>query len=335
MAESMERFRALMAMLEGDEVRVHVRDLGLEDLPSHDVTIRVAYSSVNYKDGLASRKDGRVVRAYPIVPGIDLAGTVVASETNAFRPGTQVLATGYELGVSQFGGYAEYARVPAEWLIPLPKGLTLRDAMVLGTAGFTAALAVYKLEQNGLRGAEGPVLVTGASGGVGSVATAILAKRGYRVVASTGKSQAQDVLLGLGATEVIDRAEVVEESSKPLERQRWSGAVDVVGGRTLASILRTLKYGGSVAACGLTGGPTFDAAVFPFILRGVNLLGIDSVYAPWEVRLKLWKWLGGDWNVSGALADVTTVVGMEDLPRVFTSILQGEILGRVVVQIQR
>ncbi|MDQ0190229.1 putative YhdH/YhfP family quinone oxidoreductase [Alicyclobacillus cycloheptanicus] len=333
MTEQVEHFPALVAEEAGDTVRLGIQELRLQDLPAHEVTIRVAYSSVNYKDGLASIKEGRVVRAYPIVPGIDLAGTVTASDTPAVKPGTKVLVTGYELGVSQHGGYAAYARVPADWVIPLPDGLSLRDAMLLGTAGFTAALSVHRLQENGVRPEQGPILVTGASGGVGSVAMAILAKAGYQVVASTGKEAAHDVLRALGATEVVSREAVLTDGSKPLERQRWAGAVDTVGGRTLSSILRNLRYGGSVAACGLTGGPQLDATVFPFILRGVNLLGIDSVYAPRDVRLTLWERLAKPWKVTDRLARAMTVVDLDALPEVLASILRGEVTGRVVVRV--
>ncbi|WDL95768.1 acrylyl-CoA reductase family protein [Alicyclobacillus sp. ALC3] len=330
-----ERFRALLAVSENDEVRLELRELAAADLPQHEVVIQVAYSSVNYKDGLASIKQGRVVRTYPIVPGIDLAGTVVWSEDSAIKVGTQVLVTGYELGVSQFGGYAEYASVPASWVIPLPRGLSAFDAMVLGTAGFTAALSVERLLLNGLQKGQGPVLVTGASGGVGSVAVAILAKSGYSVVASTGKQTAHELLRTLGASDVIGRDEVLVPVGKSLDQQRWAGAVDPVGGQTLSSVLRSLRYGASVSACGLTGGPNLEATVFPFILRGVNLLGIDSVYAARELRMGLWRKLATDWNVTKQLAGMTRVVGLEEVPTVLKEILNNQVQGRVVVQLQK
>lgn len=330
-----ELFRALLAVQENDDVRLEMRELGPADLPQHGVVIRVAYSSVNYKDGLASIRHGRVVRTYPIVPGVDLAGTVVWSEDSSIKVGTQVLVTGYELGVSQFGGYAEYASVPASWVVPLPRTMSAYDAMVLGTAGFTAALSVERLMQNGLQQGQGPVLVTGASGGVGSVAVAILSKAGYSVVASTGKESAHEALRELGAIDVIDRDDVLATDSKTLSQQRWAGAVDPVGGETLSGILRSLRYGASVAACGLTGGPKLDATVFPFILRGVNLLGIDSVYAPREVRVRLWRKLAAEWNVTKELAGLTRVVELEEVPQVLTDILGSRVLGRVVVRLQK
>ncbi len=330
-----ERFRALLAVSENDEVRLELRELDAADLPQHEIVIQVAYSSVNYKDGLASIRQGRVVRTYPIVPGIDLAGTVVWSEDSTIKIGTQVLVTGYELGVSQFGGYAEYASVPANWVIPLPRGLSAYDAMVLGTAGFTAALSVERLVHNGLQKEQGPVLVTGASGGVGSVAVAILAKAGYNVVASTGKLSAHELLRTLGASDVIGRDEVLVPAGKSLDQQRWAGAVDPVGGQTLSSVVRSLRYGASVSACGLTGGPNLDATVFPFILRGVNLLGIDSVYASREVRTRVWRKLATDWNVTKQLAGMTRVIGLEEVPTVLKEILNNQVQGRVVVQLQK
>ncbi|MBX6395064.1 MAG: acryloyl-CoA reductase, partial [Alicyclobacillaceae bacterium] len=287
-----EKFRALVAEKREESISLEIRERTLEELPEGDVTIRVAYSSVNYKDGLATIPEGRVVRQYPIVPGIDLAGTVVDSRDPRFQEGDEVLVTGYELGVAHDGGYGEYARVPGDWVVPLPPGLTLREAMVLGTAGFTAALSVYRLEQNGLRPDRGPVLVTGASGGVGSVAVAILAKLGYSVAASTGKEAARDFLRKLGASEILSREEVSAESGKALEKERWAGAVDPVGGRTLAYLLRTTRYGGAVALSGLTGGNSVQTTVYPFILRGVSLLGIDSVYCPADVRREIWQRLG-------------------------------------------
>ncbi|WP_207669906.1 acryloyl-CoA reductase [Thermaerobacter sp. FW80] len=323
----------LVERLDDGTLRQGVRTLTAADLPPGEVTIRVAYSGVNYKDGLASRPDGRVVRSYPMVPGIDLAGKVVESADPRFRPGDPVLVTGYELGVSHYGGYAQYARVPAGWVVPLPRGLDLREAMILGTAGFTAALALHRLEDHGLAPGQGPVLVTGASGGVGSIAVALLARRGYEVVASTGKAEAVDYLRRLGASRVIPRDEVAVTGGKPLEKQQWAAAIDAVGGDTLAHVLRTTRYGGAVAAVGLTGGSHLHTTVFPFILRGVSLLGIDSVYCPMPLRMRIWQRLAGDLRPEALEAMVYREVGLTELPQAFDDVLAGRVRGRILVRI--
>lgn len=328
-----DRFRALVAEKTEDSISLNIKERTPEELPEGDVTIRVAYSSVNYKDGLASVPWGRVVRSYPIVPGIDLAGTVTASRDPRFKEGDEVLATGYELGVSHDGGYSQYARVPADWVVPLPTGLSLKEAMILGTAGFTAGLSIYRLEQHGLRPDRGPVLVTGATGGVGSVAVAILAKIGYTVAASTGKASAREYLTRLGAKEILSREEVSAESSKALEKERWAGAVDPVGGSTLAYLLRTTRYGGAVALSGLTGGNAVHTTVYPFILRGVSLLGIDSAFCPMDVRLEVWRRLGGEWKPGELLEEIGREISLEQLPETLAAILQGRIRGRVVVRL--
>ncbi|HEY8489294.1 MAG TPA: acryloyl-CoA reductase [Thermaerobacter sp.] len=329
-----EAFAAyVVERLEDGSLRQGVRTLTPADLPTGEVTIRVAYSGVNYKDGLASRPDGRVVRSYPIVPGIDLAGKVAESTDPRFRPGDPVLVTGYELGVSHHGGYAEMARVPAQWVVPLPRGLDLREAMILGTAGFTAALALHRLEEHGLAPGDGPVLVTGASGGVGSVAVAILARRGYEVVASTGKAGAEDYLRRLGAARVIPREQVAVAGGKPLEKQQWAAAIDAVGGDTLAHILRTTRYGGAVAAIGLTGGSQLNTTVFPFILRGIALLGIDSVYCPMPLRMRIWQRLAGDLRPPSLESLVHGEVGLSGLPAAFEDVLAGRVRGRILVRI--
>src|SRR5699024_6038414 len=259
----MDHFRALVVDKDESEFTVNLSDLTIDDLPEGDVLIKVAYSSINYKDGLAAIPDGKIVSDYPFVPGIDLAGTVVSSTDSRFKEGDDVIATSYEIGVSHYGGYSEYARIPADWIVPLPEGLTLKEAMTYGTAGFTAALSIHQLEHNGLTPEDGQVLVTGATGGVGSSAVAMLKKRGYDVVASTGKKREHDYLRKLGASEIISREDLQPEKIRPLDKQRWAGAVDPVGGKTLAYILSTTKYRGSVAVTGLTGGPKVPTTVFP------------------------------------------------------------------------
>jgi len=306
--------------------------LSLDDLPEGEVIIRVAYSSVNYKDGLAATPDGKIVRNYPHVPGIDLAGTVVSSEDNKFKEGDKVIATSYEIGVSHYGGYSEYARIPAKWIVPLPEGLTMKEAMTYGTAGFTAALSVYQLEHNGLKPENGPVLVTGASGGVGSSAVAMLAKLGYNVVASTGKTSEHDYLRKIGAKDIISREDLQPEKIRPLDKQHWAAAVDPVGGKSLAYILSTTKYGGSVAVTGLTGGPNVPTTVFPFILRGVNLLGIDSVYCPMNIREKLWDRMASDLKPAH-LEEITNEITLDELPTTLKDILAGKLKGRTVVRL--
>ncbi|MBT2273348.1 oxidoreductase [Rhodococcus qingshengii] len=303
-----------------------------DDLGPGDVTIRVAWSGVNYKDALASTATGKVARQYPLVPGIDLAGEVVDGPAG-LTPGTEVLVHGYDLGVAHHGGFGEYARVPADWIVPLPAGLDARTSMLLGTAGFTAALSVQLLEQRGLRPGTGPVLVTGASGGVGSVAVGILAGRGYEVVASSGKPEAATYLKGLGAAEVIDRAETSQQGSRPLERERWAGAVDCVGGDTLAYVLRTLRVGAAVAASGNTGGVQLSTSVFPFILRGAALLGVDSVRCPIEDRRALWQRLAGDLRPNGLDTLATRVVGLAELEPELDAILSGQKWGRTLVAV--
>lgn len=328
-----ERFRAFVVDKQGETFSAEVRNLSLEDLPAGDVTVRVAYSDVNYKDGLACTPDGRVVRGYPLVAGIDLSGTVTESSDRRFRPGDQVLATGYDLGVAHSGGFAEYARLPGDWLVKLPAGLSAREAMALGTAGFTAALSVQRLEANGLAPANGPVLVTGATGGVGSTAVGMLARLGYTVAASTGKAAEHDYLRALGASEILSREEVAAASNRPIERERWAGGVDPVGGDTLAYLLRTTKYGGSVASSGLTGGSALHTTVLPFILRGVNLLGIESVTCPMPLREQLWQRLATDMKPRGLDGSIVSEITLEQIPEVAAAILKGEVRGRTVVRL--
>lgn len=295
--------------------------------------MRVHYSSVNYKDGLASTEEGKIVKSFPFIPGIDLAGEVVDSRDDRFQPGDLVLCTGYGLGVTHEGGYAEVARVPADWLVSLPEGLTPLEAMAIGTAGFTAALSVERLLANGLTPESGPVLVTGATGGVGSMAVAILGKLGYEVTAATGKSDVQDKLLGLGAQSVISREDISQGSRGVLGKELWAAVIDPVGGATTGELLKSVKYGGSIALSGLTGGGKFDTSVFPFILRGVNLLGIDSVFCPAPLRLKLWQQLAGDWKPVTALEDAVTVYELDGLPVALSTILAGKAVGRQVISL--
>jgi putative YhdH/YhfP family quinone oxidoreductase len=306
--------------------------MSTDDLPD-GVLIEVHWSSVNYKDALASTLTGKVAHISPIVPGIDLAGIVVDSGVDGFPAGSEVLAHGYEIGVSRHGGFAEYARVPAEWLVTVPAGLTPRDTMVLGTAGYTAALSVIALEERGLSPADGPVLVTGATGGVGSTAVGILAARGYHVVAGTGKAEAEPYLRSLGANEIVDRA-TLAEPGRPLDKMAWAAAIDCVGGVTLANVLSRLQYGGAVAASGLTGGNDLPATVLPFVLRGVSLLGIDSVQTPIERRREVWTRLGSDLKPVG-LDAIGNDITLDELDVVLDGILRGAVTGRNVVDVRR
>ncbi len=328
-----ENFRALVVNKEDDNVSIDVKSLTFDDLPDGDVTIRTAYSSVNYKDGLASIPNGNIVTTYPFVPGIDLAGTVVSSTDSRFKEGDEVIATSYEIGVTHYGGFSEYARVKSDWVVPLPKGLSLKEAMAYGTAGFTAALSVQRLEEQGVRPESGDVLVTGATGGVGSLAVAMLAKLGYTVVASTGTESEHDYLKSIGAKEIVSREDVNPEKVRPLSKQRWAGAVDPVGGQTLAAILSHTQYGGSVAVSGLTGGPKVPTTVFPFILRGVNLLGIDSVYCPMDIRQPLWERMATDLKPDTLLSDIGQEVELDGLEAVLAKILNGDVRGRTIVKL--
>ncbi|MGY1764332.1 acryloyl-CoA reductase [Geodermatophilus sp. SYSU D00779] len=323
--------RALVADASGPESRLELRSLPVPDLGDGDVVIAVSWSSVNFKDGLASRKDGKVARIDPLVPGIDLAGTVVDPGSSALSTGQSVLVHGYDLGVAHHGGYAEYARVPAGWVVPLPGGLSERQAMTLGTAGFTAALSVAALEEHGLTPGAGPVLVTGATGGVGSVAVSVLASRGYEVTAVTGKAEAADWLRSLGASDVVDRSAL--DPLRPLQRETWAGAVDCVGGETLAAVLASLRYGAAVAASGNTGGVAVPTTVFPFILRGVSLLGIDSVQCPLERRRAVWARLADDLRPSSLDALGTDEVELAEVPTVLARILDGGARGRTLVRV--
>jgi acrylyl-CoA reductase (NADPH) len=328
-------FRALVVeKLAGDDIKTSIKKLECSNLSQGDLTLKVLWSSLNYKDALAIQRNGKVVSSYPIVPGIDLCGIVEGTTGSKFVEGDRVIVSGYGLGVSSFGGFSEYARVPEAWAMHLPESLTPKEAMTLGTAGFTAALCLYALEKNDLEPARGPVIVTGASGGVGSIAVALLSHRGYHVVASTGKETAHQFLRELGANEILRREEISRDSNKALEKERWAGAIDPVGGISLASLLRSTKYGGSVAVCGLTGGTDFRSTVFPFIIRGVNLLGIDSVNCPMELRQEIWERLATNWRVSsGLLEKIGTIVKLDDVQEWLGRILSGQVTGRCVLEL--
>lgn len=327
-----EPFAAYVVQQQDARVAGAVTTLRAEQLPAGEVTIAVEYSSLNYKDALAATGQGGVVRTYPHVPGIDAAGTVVASQTPDIAVGERVLVTGYDLGVGAFGGYAAYARVPAAWVVQTPPTLTTFEAMALGTAGFTAAMCLLAMERNGLRPEQGPVLVTGATGGVGSVAVNMLAQQGYTVAASTGKADQHDYLRQLGASQILSREDVslTGERLRPLLRGTWAGAVDTVGGATMSYLLRTMNLGGNIASCGLVGGHDFAGTVIPLLLRGINILGIDSVTCPMPSRQRIWQRLATDLKPQ-QLMQMAQVITLRDLPEAIAAILQGHIKGRLVV----
>lgn len=328
-------FRALVMEKEGDAAVAHLRELEDAALPVGDVTVAVEYSTLNYKDGLGlSANGGGIVRTYPHVGGVDFSGTVEVSSDPRYKPGDKVVLTGWRVGETHWGGYAQKARVKADWLVPLPSGLTTRQAMAVGTAGFTAMLAVMALEEHGLTPAKGEVLVTGAAGGVGSVAVAILARLGYPVAAVTGRAETETYLKDLGASRIIPRADLAETVKRPLESETWAGCIDAVGGAMLARVLGQMKYGGSVAAVGLAGGNTLPASVIPFILRGVNLLGIDSVSVPFDRRVRAWGRVVTDLPL-GKLEAMVRPAKLSDLPGLGAAILKGEVQGRVVVDVNR
>jgi acrylyl-CoA reductase (NADPH) len=329
----MDRFRALVVDKKGEGTNVSIQEWSPEQLMPGEVTIRVEYSSINYKDGLATRADGNVVRTYPLIIGVDMAGEIVESTDQWRRPGSKVIAHGYDLGVAHHGGLAQLARVPAAWVVPLPTALTTREAMAIGTAGFTAAMSVQALEGSGLRPGDGPVLVTGASGGVGSTAVAILAKRGHEVAASTGSADAHQYLRDLGASEIVDRAETTAESARPLERARWAGGVDAVGGASLAYLLRTVQPGGSIAISGNAGGVKVETTVFPFILRGVNVLGIDSAGLALGKRIGVWQRLADDLRPPRLEEAIAQEISLDAAPAALEAILQGKVRGRTLVRL--
>ena len=307
-----------------------VQQISEDQLPVGDVTVAVEYSTVNYKDGLCIGPGGGLVRNYPHVPGIDFAGTVEASEDDRYAPGDKVVLTGWRVGEVHWGGYAQKARVKADWLVPLPDGLSTRHAMAVGTAGFTSMLAVMALEDNGIK--DGPVLVTGAAGGVGSVATAILANLGHHVAAVTGRPETEEYLRSLGATQIVAREEINETVKRPLEGESWGGCVDAVGGAMLGRVLGQMQYGASVAAVGLAGGAALPATVIPFLLRGVNLLGIDSVMQPYDNRVRAWGRIAKDLPMDKLEAMIQPAT-LSDLPGLGADILKGQVKGRVVVDV--
>lgn len=314
------------------KTHAEVTQISEDRLPEGDVTVAVEYSTVNYKDGLCIGPGGGLVRSYPHVPGIDFAGTVESSSSSRYKPGDKVVLTGWRVGEVHWGGYAQKARVKADWLVPLPDGLTTRQAMAVGTAGFTAMLAVSALEAHGMAPGQGPVLVTGAAGGVGSVATAILANLGYEVAGVTGRPEAADYLRSLGAKQIVARGEIAETVKRPLETEMWSGCVDAVGGAMLARVLGQMNYGASVAAVGLAGGAALPTTVIPFLLRGVNLLGIDSVMQPYEHRVRAWSRVARDLPMDKLEAMIHPAT-LGDLPQLGADILAGQVKGRVVVDV--
>jgi len=327
-----ETYRAFVADKAGDEVTTRIVARPLGDLPAGDLTIRVAWSDVNYKDGLATQPKSGVVRQYPLVLGIDLAGTVTESRDFRFKEGDEVIVTGFDTGVAHDGGYAEYARVPADWVLKRPEGLSLREAMAFGTAGFTAALAIRRMEENGLAPGNGPVLVTGATGGVGSMAVGMLANLGYEITGSTGKADQADYLKSIGAAAVMSREEVSAEA-KPLGKTMWAGAIDQVGGATLSWVMSTMAYRGILACTGLTGGPKYTSTVLPLILRGVSVLGIDSVFCPMSERPALWQRMAGELKPKHLSDSIAHEVALDDLPAVLGEILKGKVRGRTLVRI--
>jgi acrylyl-CoA reductase (NADPH) len=327
-----DRFPAFVVRGAGDALRSGVATLTLDDLPEGDVLVEVTWSAVNYKDAMVTRPGNRVARTSPLVPGVDLVGTVVSSDAPAVAVGSVVVVHGYDLGVARHGGFARFARVPSEWVVPLPDGLTARRAAALGTAGFTAALSLHRLEHHGLRPGDGPVLVTGASGGVGGMAVALCAARGYEVVASTGRTSERAYLTGLGATEVIGRDDLVVAPDRTLGPERWAGAIDCVGGSTLAAVLRTLRYGAAVAASGLTGGSALETDVYPFIVRNAALLGVDTVATPIGERRAVWVEMAAAFPGDVLDSLVEGEVGLAGLSEALDSILGGRVRGRMLVR---
>lgn len=326
-------FRAIVVEKDADgSTHAAVREIGLDDLPDGEVTVAVEYSTLNYKDGLCLGPGAGLVRKYPHVPGVDFAGRVEASRDPRYRPGDAVVLTGWRVGEAHWGGYAGKARVRADWLVPLPEGLTLARSMAIGTAGLTAMLAVIALEDHGLRPGHGPVLVTGAAGGVGSVAVALLAKLGHEVVAATGRAEAAGYLADLGAARILPRAEIAEPIARPLESETWAGAIDTVGGAMLSRVVKQLKYRSAVACVGNAGGVDVPLSVIPLLLRGVSLIGIDSVLQPFAARERAWARLAADLDME-KLDAMTRRVGLAEVPVLGAEILKGRVQGRVLVDV--
>jgi len=328
----MARFKALQTNETDGRFETSVIERDTNDLPAGEVLIRVSFSSLNYKDALSASGNRGVTRNFPHTPGIDAAGTVAESSVSDFAVGDEVIVTGYDLGMNTSGGFGQYIRVPAAWVIKRPVGLSLREAMALGTAGLTAALCIDKLEQAGLEPTDSPILVTGATGGVGSIAIALLSKLGYRVAAVTGKAEQGDFLRKLGATEIVERSALQAGTEKPLLKEQWAGAVDTVGGDILFNAVKSLRRGGSVACCGLTAGTNFQASVLPFILRGVNLLGVDSVEIPLVVKASMWDKLSVQWKLPN-LDDLVQEISLDQLPEAIERTLAGQQTGRILVRL--
>ncbi|MBC1717554.1 acryloyl-CoA reductase [Listeria welshimeri] len=329
----MKSFQALFIEKEADNTSLHFRETTLDNLPENEVTIEVHYSGINYKDGLAVLPEGKIVYQYPFIPGIDASGVVIESKSDRFQVGDEVIVTSYDFGVSYFGGYSEFIRVPAEWVVPLPQGLSLKEAMILGTAGFTAALSVDALESSGVRPETGKIAVSGATGGVGSLSTAILAKRGFSVVASSGKKDAKDFLQKFGVSEVVSREAFQPEKIRALDKQLYAGAIDCVGGKPLSYLLTAVQYGGAVTTCGMSAGGKLDTTVFPFILRGVQLLGIDSVLCPMQKRTQIWQRLATDFKLAN-LDELATEINFQTLPEALHQVMNGGVTGRYLVKIK-
>lgn len=330
----MESFRACIVREQNQQVAYSVERIQQDFLSKGNVIIEAAYSSVNYKDHLAVKTKGGVIRNYPMIPGIDVSGTVVSSDTDTFNVGQEVLVTGFEMGMTHTGGFSEYVQVPQEWVVPLPSGLSLRDAMVIGTAGFTAAISIDALESNGMTTSEQPeILVTGASGGVGSVAIRLLSQSGYtNISALSRKKQEEKLLLSLGAKEVVYPEDVIPEKSKPLGQQRFHYVLDTVGGKVASALIPQIYYGGSISMCGNAGGIKMDMTVLPFILRGVNILGIDSVNYPIEKRPHIWGRFANEWHIMDSL--FTHEINLDELEMTFSAIEQGTHVGRTIVKIK-
>lgn len=328
----MSSYKALVVHDQDGEFVREIEEKNTDDLPEGDVLIRVAYSSLNYKDALSATGNKGVTRNYPHTPGIDAVGEIVESKDEAWSVGERVIVTGYDLGMNTSGGFGQYIRVPKHWLVKLPNTLTPKESMAYGTAGFTAALSVFRLLEAGVTPDQGDVLVTGATGGVGSLAVGILAQEGFNVVAATGKLSETDYLTHLGAKEIVSRSDVTDESNRPILSSRWAGVIDTVGGKMLETALKTTQYGGTVTCCGLVASPELQTTVFPFILRGVRLIGIDSVLCPMNIRQKIWDKLATTWKIS-TLNSVMTDCSLTELSDQIDNILNGQIKGRVVINL--
>lgn len=329
----MKSFQALFIEKEEQDTSLHFRDTTIDELPENDVTIEVHYSGINYKDGLAVLPDGKIVSEYPFIPGIDASGVVVETKSDRFQVGDEVIVTSYDFGVSYFGGYSEFIRVPADWVVPLPAGLSLKEAMILGTAGFTAALSVDALEFSGVTPTDGKIAVSGATGGVGSLSSAILSKRNYQVVASSNKADAAEFLQKFGVSEVVTREAFQPEKIRALDKQLFAGAIDCVGGKPLAYLLTAVQYGGAVTTCGMSAGGKLDTTVFPFILRGIQLFGIDSVLCPMPKRERIWNRLATDYKLAN-LNELATKIPFSELPTALHQVMNGGVTGRYLVKIK-